>query len=97
MISQLRVCIKYVVEMFPTVSTNIWIVFVAIFRAVGTGEARASPLLPNFAIKKGNRGKKGRSTIIVPSQIFGHSDVPDITDYSLKLSSRSLHVFSEQL
>ena len=81
MISQLRVWIKYA----PTLSTNIWIIFVAIFRAVGTGEARASPLLPNFAIKKGNRGnrgKKGQSTTIVPSQIFGYSEVPDIIDYS---------------
>ena len=71
MISQLRVCIKYAVEMFPTVWTNIWIIFVAIFRAVRTGGARFLPL------KEENRGKKGQYITIVPSQIFGHSDVPD--------------------
>ena len=73
MISQLRVCIKYSVEMFPTVWTNISITFVAIFRAVGTGEARAFPVSPIFVIKKGNRGKKGNLLLLCPHKYL---DIP---------------------
>ena len=64
-----------------------------LFRTVGTGGARASP--PFLPLKKENRSTKGQSINVMPPLIFGHSNVPDIIDYSLKLDSRPVHVFTE--